>query len=132
MFTDFFIAKICEAEAIAQSDVDKWKLLTLHGIAEMELIELSKTLRGGMHHRPALAFEDGESECYVLAMEPGLVSMLAGLSEPQIPDMAKEWSKAECFVGIPCTEIEPMLQSLVAFAQESERSELQILYVTAI
>jgi hypothetical protein len=132
VFTDFYIANRSEAEVIAHSEEDHWPLLTLHGITDFELIDLSKLLRGGKHHHPALAYGDEESEMYVLLMEPELVSLLANLREPEMIEVASAWGESEGFAGAAVAEVQAALGSLVKFARASENAQLQILYVTAV
>jgi hypothetical protein len=131
MFTQFFIANVEEAAEAARSEDEGQPTLSLDGVTDFELIELS-TILLRKEYEPELAFEDEEEGLFVLRMEDALVDRLAALTEEDLAIAGKEWSKAEGLAGLNVTRVSELLRSLAGFAAEAKRSQKPILHVTAV
>jgi hypothetical protein len=132
VFTDFYIADRSQAAEIGQ-DLDLIDpALSLDGVSEFELIELSMLLRNGLSHRPALGFLDEEQGLAVVVAEQALVEALAALTAAQLPAIAGRWATAEGFAGWPEQQVQEMLSGLQTVAAKAFESRLDLLYITSI
>jgi hypothetical protein len=69
--------------------------LSLDGVTDFELIELSELLRNGVPHSPRLAFSDQATGAVVVIAEAEFINALAALTSEQLPAIASRWARAE-------------------------------------
>ena len=131
MFTDFMILDIADAAEAVHSDEASCPTLSLDGITDLELMELS-TIVLQKEYEPELAFQNEEDEVTIVRMDPALADRLATLGPDDVVSAAKKWVKTEGLSDFTLDEVSDSLSQLAAFAAEAKRAKKPLLYVTAI
>ena len=137
VYTDWFLAEVEDARAIALADdpFGQWPHLSLEGIGAIDLMWLWSALRGvdfnpGLDTSADLLYEGSEVSPFVFGVAPAFVAELAELTDRE--RVLQTWSKSEGLANWTPAEVATTLEPMVEFAKQSTRENKPVLELSTL
>jgi hypothetical protein len=141
VYTDWFLAEECEAEALAESEspFDTWPCLSMKSIIVCDMMVLWGVLRGEPDSLDDVTDKDlfsdlqeeGAEGLVVSRVLPEFIDALAALDKRTVRQFARMWHQSEQLAEWDLGIVAALLQEMAEFAQRAKREGKPVLQLSA-